>query len=356
VNWPWRSSESEGVLLRALWFPMSVLSWFYRLGTKAHLAGYERGWKKARRVDARVVSVGSLVAGGSGKTPMASWLAERLHRRGHKVALLSRGYRGEPEELVTIVSDGNRVYAGAKHAGDEPVVLAGQVAGVPVIVSKDRGLAALRAIALYCAEVLILDDGFQHHRLHRDLDLLTFDGAFGVGNGSVLPRGPLREPLASLERADAIIEIDGDLSQELSMEISRTASLAVRWSGRRVPVGLRDLNGSVTVSPEVLRGMRVGMIAGIAHPDSLRRTLESLGAVVVSQRTFRDHHRYRRADLRGLSEEAAIWITTEKDAGKILEGWTGGVDVRVLSIRVSMTEGEAFVQWVEGELGLDVVR
>ena len=356
MNWPWRSSEREGVLLRVLWFPLSIVAWGFRLAATADRARYARGWKVRRRVDARVISVGSLLVGGTGKTPMASWLAEHLHRRGHKVALLSRGYRSNQEQVVTMVSDGKKLHAGIDDAGDEPVLLAGQVAGVPVIVSKDRGLAALRAISSSGAEVLILDDGFQHHRLHRDLDVLTFDGSFGAGNGCILPRGPLREPLSALERADAIVEIDGAVPEDVDLAIKTFAQIAPRFLARRVPVSLGTLRGDARIGPEVLRGMKVGMIAGIARPDSLRRTLVDLGADIVAERIFSDHHRYRAKDLRGLVDDVAVWVTSEKDAGKIMPAWIGAADVRVLGIRLVVDDGDSLVQWVVGELGLGARR
>lgn len=352
MNWPWRSSEPERVWERILWSPLSLFAGMFRVAGSANRGRYTRGWKAQRRVDARVISVGSLLVGGSGKTPLASWLAETLHRRGHKVALLSRGYGGKPGQVVTVVSDGRALYAGPKDAGDEPVMLAGQAVGVPVIVSKDRGLAALRAISTTGAELLVLDDGFQHHRLHRDLDLLTFDGQFGVGNGRMLPRGPLREPMSALERADAIIEIDGALDSEVDELIERQAAGVPRFRGQRVPVSLATLRGDVRVSPTTLNGMKVGMISGIARPDSFRRTLEALGAQVVATRIFPDHHRYRPHDFRELEEDVSVWITSEKDAGKIMPHWVGTADVRVLGVRLVVDEGDALIGWLEGELGL----
>lgn len=361
MNWPWRESEPEGVLTRVALSPLAVISWGYGLLAAADRARYLRGWKKRRRVDARVISVGSLVVGGSGKTPMASWLAECLHGRGHKVALLSRGYGAHASvsgggASVTIVSDGVQVLTGPDRAGDEPFMLARQLAGVPVVVSKDRGVAALRAISAYGADVLILDDGFQHYRLRRDLDLVTFDAEFAVGNGHLLPRGPLRESLRGLRRADAIGEIDDDgdgaLPAAVTLAISRLAPEAFRFRAQRRPVALRDLAATVSVSPDVLRGMKVGIIAGVARPDSLRRSLRVLGAEVVAERVFRDHHRYRAKDFRGLGELASVWITTEKDAVKILPSWTAGVDLRVLAMRLVVAEHDELLDWIEARLGL----
>jgi tetraacyldisaccharide 4'-kinase len=354
---PWQATADESGWAQLLALPLAPLAGLYRLGAWIDRGRYKVGLAKTRKVDARVVSVGSLVVGGSGKTPMASWLAEQLHRRGVKVALLSRGYGGRSKNAVTVVSDGSTIFARPDQAGDEPVMLAGQVAGVPVVVGKDRGLAALRAIALSSADVLVLDDGFQHYGLHRDLDIVTFDGAFGVGNGSVLPRGPLRESLSGLARVDAVGVLDDELPASLAKSIDALAPDAYRFGARRVAVSLRSLDASVCVSPNVLRGMKVGMMAGIARPASLRESLEALGAEVVAHRTFPDHHRYRQRDLRGLSEEAEVWITTEKDAGKILPSWArgpnGNADVRVLGVRLSVNEPEAFMDWLASRLELD---
>ncbi len=349
---PWLESQDESILVRVALWPLSVASWIYGLLVRADRARYERRLKRRHRVAARVISVGSLVVGGSGKTPMASWLAEQLHGRGHKVALLSRGYGGKPRQEVTVVSDGQHVYTGPDEAGDEPVLLAGQVAGVPVIVSKDRRLAALRAISVYGAEIVILDDGFQHHRLRRDLEIVTFDGAFGAGNGHLLPRGPLRESLRGFRRADAIGEIDGVLSSALAAAAAKFAPDALRFRAQRTPVSLRDLDATIEVAPEVLRGMKVGMLVGIACPDSLRRTLHSLGAEVMAERVFRDHHRYRAGDFRGLAGEAAVWVTTEKDAAKIMPHWVRGVDVRVLAVRMAVSDERALLDWIEQRLAL----
>jgi tetraacyldisaccharide 4'-kinase len=357
VNWPWREPKPEGLLLRVALSPLAPVAWGYGLLASADRARYQRGLKRSRRVDAKVISIGSLLVGGSGKTPMASWLAERLHRRGHKVALLSRGYGAtslgrQPKATVTVVSDGRQLLSSPEHAGDEPFMLARETTGVPVVVSKDRGVAALRAIGAYGADVLILDDGFQHYRLQRDLDLVMFDAEFGTGNGNLLPRGPLREPLRGLQRAHAVGEVDGELPEAVTRAISRFAPEVFRFRAQRRPVSLRDLGATVAVLPDVLRGMRVGMIAGIARPESLRRTLTNLGAEVIAQRVFRDHHRYRARDFRGLGEQAPVWIATEKDAVKILPSWTPGLDLRVLAMRLAVAEEDALVEWIEERLGL----
>jgi tetraacyldisaccharide 4'-kinase len=301
-----------------------------------------------------VVSVGNLVVGGTGKTPTAAWIAIALQRRGHKVALCTRGYGGSHHrsrvEQVLVVSDGRYVRTRAEISGDEPMLLAAHAPGVPVLVSRDRVRAGLRAFAVFGAEVLVLDDGFHHHRLQRDVDLITIDGRFGFGNRRVLPRGPLREPLRALRYADAVGVIDGPLDPEDAATLQQLAPDAIRFAAHRRPVSVRRLRGGAGDPPEVLNGAAVGLIAGLARPSSLRNTLLQLGARVVAERTFRDHHRYRRGDLAHLAGEAPLWITTEKDALKITPDWTGRADVRVLEIDLDVAQSDTLVDWLESKL------
>jgi tetraacyldisaccharide 4'-kinase len=288
--------------------------------------------------------------GGTGKTPVAAWIAAALHRRGRKVVLASRGSGGRGAGLIDVVSDGRFVRGRAEIAGDEPMLLAAKAAGVPVLVGRDRGIVGLRALSAFGAEVLVLDDGFQHHRLARDLDLVTFDGALGFGNRRLLPRGPLREPISALRYADAIGVVDGPLPDPDLALLDRFAPHAVRFAAERVPSGLRRLDGREQIPPQDLSGRDVGLLAGIARPDSLRRTLEKLGARIVAERVFRDHHRYRERDVRWLSRGAPLWVTTEKDAVKLVPSWGGAADVRVLAIRTEIRDPGPFLDWIESRL------
>lgn len=328
---------------------LAPLAWLYGAGAWLDRTAWRRGWRTPRRLPCKVVSVGNLSVGGSAKTPTAAWLASRLQRRGHKVVLASRGYGRQGRGAVCVVSDGRHVHADVETAGDEALLLAAHAAGVPVLVGRDRGVAGLRAVAAFGAEVLVLDDGFQHHRLARDLDLVLVDAALGFGNRRVLPLGPLREPAGALRQADAVGVVDGPLREDDAAWLEARAPDALRFRVERRPVGLRPLAGGRPVAPE-LHEAEVGLLAGIARPASLRRSLESLGARVVAERTFPDHHRYRPRDLSGLADEAARWITTEKDALKILPAWVEDAQIDALVIDVVVDDEERLLDEIETRL------
>jgi len=344
------ATRRPGIPLRLLLLPLDLVALGYGAAARLHRALYQRGWLSRRRLSCQVVSVGGLAVGGSGKTPAAAWLAAALHRRGQRVVIATRGYGRRGREPVEVVSDGHRIRSSAARAGDEPMLLAAHAPGVPVLVGPDRGLAGLRAVSAFDCEVLVLDDGFQHHRLARDVDVLTVDGRLGFGAGRVLPRGPLREPLAALGCADAVLCVDGPVVEADEATLQRRAPDAFRLEGRRKPVGWRPLAGGSLRPVSGLAGLRVGTLAGIADPASLRATLERLGARVVAERSFPDHHRFRREDLARLDRHVPAWITTEKDAVKLPAAWAGGAEIHVLVIDLEVEREKEFLDWLEQRL------
>lgn len=352
MSLPWLDWRDENLAVRALLLPIAGVAVGYGAGARIHRAIFERGWRARRRLSCKVISVGNLTLGGSGKTPVAAFLANRLAQRGYKVVLASRGYGRAGGSAIDVVSDGRMLHSAPHERGDEPLVLAAHARGVPVLVGRDRGIVGLRAIASYGAQLLILDDGFQHHRVARDLEVLTFEGRFGLGNGKVFPRGPLREPLSVLSRAQLIGVIDGPLPSEDEAHLQARAPEAHRFEARRRARNLRTLRGDASAPVSTLQGMKVGMLAALARPIGLRRSLEALGAEVVAERTFRDHHRYRPSDLRGLREQAPIWVTSEKDAVKIIPSWLRGLDLRVLASTLEVSDEASLIDAIERELDL----
>ena len=346
----WLQEDAEGLLRRMALAPLLPLSWLYGLGAYCHRSVYRCGLRRAVKRPCHVVSVGNLGVGGSGKTPTAAWLAASLRARGHKVAVASRGYGRRGGDEVVVVSDGRHVRARAEESGDEPLLLAAHAPGVPVLVGRDRALAGWRALSAFGSEVLVLDDGFQHHRIHRDLDLVLFDGATGFGRGGCLPHGPLREPAGALQAADAVGVVDGPLAEGDAARLARLAPDAFRFRVYRRPHGLRRLSGAGAEDPGILAERSVGLLCGLGRPAGLRRTVEALGARVVAQRTFGDHHRYRPSDLTGLARDAPLWVTSEKDALKIPASWARGADVRVLTISLEVEDATPLLDWIESRL------
>jgi tetraacyldisaccharide 4'-kinase len=317
----------------------------YRAGAYLHRTAYDRGFRRRERLPVHVISIGNLTVGGSGKTPVVAWLARELRTRGRKVAVLSRGVGGRRIRSVNVVSDGNRILLSPSEVGEEPVWVARVARGVPVLAGANRTALALRARAVFGVEVVLLDDGFQHHRLSRDLDLVCLDAGLGLGNGHVLPRGPLREPAAALARADALLWTRAPEGSGLPGSPPNFPRECPQFVLPILPTRVRAL-GSARQEPVTwLQGARVGLLAGVARPDRFEHQLERLGAVIEGRRLFADHHPYKRGDLQGLDAELT-WITTSKDAVKIPAAWAGDCRVWVLEEEVRPVEEGRLLAWI----------
>ena len=339
----WRVNESPGARLALS--PLLLAEAPYRAGAWLHRFMYEAGLRARTRLDARVVSVGNLAVGGSAKTPVAAFLARSLAARGRRVALLSRGVGGRRAREVNVVSDGARILMGPLDAGDEPCLLAASAPGVPVLAGANRVALGLHAQAAFGAEVLVLDDGFQHHRLERDVDLVCLDARLGLGNGHVLPRGPLREPTGALSRADALVVTRASANDGPLPGADRLPPGLPLFHVAIAKVGLRPLGGGALEPLSRLRGARAGFVAAIARPDRLARELDELGAELVARRVFRDHHPYRPEDLAHL-DPTLLWVTTAKDAVKLPPAWLGGTPLYVLDEEVDAASAAPLVELV----------
>jgi len=230
----------------------------------------------------------------------------------------------------------------SRRAGDEPWFLAGRLPGIPVLVGRDRGTVGLRAVSLFGTELLILDDGFQHHRLSREIELVAIDSSVGLGGGRLLPAGPLRESVSVLSAADAFIIVDGELSAEDSETLQGLAPTAPHFFAARSPSRLFRLDDRQELPLSSLAGAEVGLLSGIARPAGFRSTVESLGAKVIATRDFADHHRYTDKDVASLGKEAARWLTTEKDAMKLQQDWFDGAAVSVIGIDLRFADSSGF--------------
>jgi tetraacyldisaccharide 4'-kinase len=311
-----RTAACTGVLAAAL----RLLSAPYGAAVALRNRLYDRGILRQERLPCPVISVGNLTVGGTGKTPTVVFIANLLKERGCRPAVLSRGYGGHAKAAVNVVSDGNRVLLGWREAGDEPILIARALPGIPVLTGPKRSHTGMAAMERFSSDILILDDAFQHRSLFRDIDIVLVDAARPFGNGLVLPRGPLREQPKALCRAGILLRT-GDADHEKPL---RDFSSLPSFRGNHRP---RELVEAATgrVSPHTdIQGQKVFAFAGIGSPEAFRRGLTALGAKVVSFQAFPDHHPYRRSDIDALRRLAAKSgatriITTEKDGVRLAD-------------------------------------
>lgn len=337
--WKWVWNRGRGAAETIL-FPFSILASLYGLSCRLRILLYEKGMLRRKKVDCLVVSIGNLTVGGTGKTPFAIFLAKKWQEKGYTVGIVSRGYRGTYKGPLRLVSDGQEVLETPEAAGDESYLMAQRLKEVPIVVSSDRYKGCRWLLERFKLDVILLDDGFQHLRLHRDLNILLVDAMNPFGNGALLPRGALREPLSEVRRADVVIftrsESEADASKWIS-EIERFGRPCIRTTFQ--PTRLIDVRNGTALPPSTLAKEPVLAFCGIGNPDSFATLLKRLGTDLREQVVFRDHHSYQPSDLEKVRKKAdhldAKWVvTTEKDAVKIkallpkdFEVWALRVDI-----------------------------
>ncbi len=350
------TEDRVGPVLHYFLYPLSLL---YGFIVRLRLFLYRARILKTGRVKSRVVSIGNITAGGTGKTPLVMHMARRFAGEGEGPVILSRGYGGSHAKKFSstpgLVSDGTELLMGPEEAGDEPYQMARELLniegfgggdGVPVIVSPDRLKGARFAVEKFRPGVIILDDGFQHIRLTRDVNILLIDPSKGpLSEARLLPRGLLREPLSALERAD-IFMIKGAGREARTMEMP--LPVRRRFGFKYRPSKLCSLNDGRHEDPNVLDGKRVAIFSGIASPESFENTVLSLGAIIVAELTYPDHHRFSGADLKeiGAMKETPggvdYIITTEKDSVR-LDGFTDVLpEIHILKIEIEIDNEQRF--------------
>ncbi len=333
---------------RAYLLPLHVISSMYGLGVRARLFLYRTGFLEESRLPCKVISVGNITLGGTGKTPTVEYVARLLKEEGMDVVLLSRGYGGRMRGKYGVVSDGNRLLLSLGEAGDEPYMLAQRLQGIPIIVGRRRDLSGRYACDHFHPHVAILDDGFQHLRVKRDVDILLVDSQTGFGNGYLFPRGPLREPLAQLSRADLFImtKVENQSSSgELEHRIKSHKRDAIIFHSNYSPEYLTDLNRGKRLPLGYIKERSVASLSGIANPAYFRHLLELTGAKVEEEIIFPDHHVYSGRDIpiiQRAMDKAEYILTTEKDAEKLSEVIGRDFPIVSLGIGLKITEGDHF--------------
>jgi tetraacyldisaccharide 4'-kinase len=308
---------------------------------------YEKNPARQRQVGCPVISVGNLVMGGSGKTPVVAAIVTLLRERGYSPAILSRGYKRRSAAALVVVSDGQSVVAGVDASGDEPQMLARRLPGVPVIVSADRYRAGVMARDRLGANVLVLDDGFQHLRLARTVNLLLLSRT--DAQQQVFPGGPLREPIDAAASADALLVADDDDPATLgrAVGVNHTFSVFTTYQPLRSVAGFAVTAGHPT---------RVITLAGIARPARFAASVRARGFTVLQELSYPDHHWYTPTDVKRVEEAAraagaeAI-LTTEKDAVRLEPLVSGAMPMMFLPIDAQIEPGAAFQSWLLDRIG-----
>jgi tetraacyldisaccharide 4'-kinase len=309
---------------------------------------YRAGVLKSRPLPCAVIAIGNLTVGGTGKTPAVRHAVETLHTLGARPVVVSRGY-GRMTRGVHVVADGRAIKLGPEEAGDEPFLLATQLRSVPVVVGENRYDAGRLAVSRFGATAVVLDDGFQHRSLAKDVEIVLARCRNPWGNGRLFPAGPLREPLEALARADVIVASGAGPGDALGGDVADAA--------RRYAPGVRLLTARyepaecwetrrMTVEPaQALAGRRLLAFAGIAHPPAFRRTLEEVGVTVPELAAFPDHFWYGREDLDRLAARAGAlgaegMVTTEKDWVRLRAVPLPSLPLWVLTVRFRLDGGD----------------
>ena len=341
---------------------LQVFSYVYGGLVKLKLAGYRVGLFKQKKLDCFVISLGNITVGGTGKTPTAYQLATYIRDLGYKVVILNRGYRSKWHGEVGVVSDGHELKMDASYAGDEAFMLAKHLPQIPVLIGPERAISGQYAIDNYDAEVAILDDGFQHWQLQRDLDIVLVDAVNVFGNGYMLPRGTLREPMSHLARADVFLLTKVDQAADGSCQyikdtISRYNDEALLLDSVHQPksfIRLEEWADNIAgegVPVSFMSGKRVMAVSAIGNPASFEHTIGSTGAEIIESLRFPDHHDFTADEFSDIISQAAkndveAIIITEKDAVKVpdltnvKQELQAVVPIYVITITVKFLQGE----------------
>lgn len=307
---------------------------------------YDRDVLKRYDLGARTISVGNLTTGGTGKTPLVALIAKQLIDNGETVCILTRGYGRKDPRTRVLVSDGNEILADAETGGDEPVELAHRLDSKAIIVSDpDRVRAAIWARKQFNISTFILDDGFQHRRARRDLDIVCVDATNPCGNGRILPAGTLRESFKSLSRADAIVITRTDQvedTSELERRLRERNPASAIFKAKTQIASVVSLEGS----EELPKGEKLSAFTGIGNPDNFFRSLKNIDIDTISTESFADHHRFTQADISSLESKAKEagaegLVTTAKDAVK-LTGMTFELPCYIAVAETIIDDADAF--------------
>ena len=303
--------------------PLIAIAIIYGLFMDLRILMYRLGIFRTYRMEGvRVISVGNITVGGSGKTPVAMMITRMLQEAGEKPAVVSRGYGRLSREPVQVVSDGNRLLETYPEAGDEAVMCAENLTGIPVICSPKRMKAIRTARDTYGAKAIVMDDGFSHLSVWRDKNILLVNALDPFGNAYLLPAGPLREPLSSIERADTVIitrasAVAPEKIDEIKKKVKACTARTIPFFTCDIePVEVIEPGGARYDAKEFLNGRETSLISGIASPGQFEAMVKALGSSPVEHFSYEDHHRFNDEELKSVLDnksKSSTLLTTEKD-------------------------------------------
>jgi len=309
------SDRSTGLSAAILRFFLATFALIYSTVVWLRNFLYSKRWLKIYRANARVFSVGNITTGGTGKTPLVIWLCKFLQQKEFQCAVLTRGYKTHAEKRASSIEH-------QASRTDEPAILTESCPQAKVIINPNRVEAAVEAVNKFGAKMLIMDDGFQHRRLYRDLDIVTIDVTCPFGYGKVLPAGLLREPVVSLKRADAAVLTRCDQIPESKLsQIEKKLQLInpdmIIAKSIHNPICAKSITGE-EITIEQLRSRKIFAFCGIGNPDAFLNTITELGATLVGSKIYNDHYHYTDSDIDDIYEqanrlEADLILSTLKD-------------------------------------------
>lgn len=348
--------EPKGLGLKAMVAFLHGCAYIYGFLLNIKLSCYKSGLLTRKKLDCYVISLGNITVGGTGKTPTAQRLAKAIRDMGYKVVILNRGYRAKWQGEIGVVSDGHELKMDAATAGDEAFMLAKHLPNVPVLIGPERAKTGQYAVEHFGAQVAILDDGYQHWQLKRNLDVVLIDAVNVFGNGHILPRGTLREPLSHLSRADVCLLTKVDQAEPGSIAYIRkkideygknpVVVESIHQPQACIELGEWVKNIASEGSPiDIIKGKKIIALSAIGNPASFEQTLCNSGAEVIESFRFPDHHEYTLEEIQdtmdqAIREGAEAIATTEKDAVKLprLPEKEGNLPIYVITVEVVMQD------------------
>lgn len=333
----------ENSVLQILFMPLSFI---YGLIIRLRNFCYDNGLFAINIIDGcKIIGVGNISVGGTGKTPVVKFIADYLVKKNLKVVVLSRGYGRESKGTV-IVSDGNKILTDFETAGDEPLLLANQLKKVPVIVEADRVKGARFIVDKFAPDVILLDDAYQHRKIFRDLNIVLIDASRGFGNNKLLPSGFLREPISNLKRADLVWLTRVDSTENLN-HLQTTIlkySKSPQVTSAHVPTALIQMKNNKSYDLSFLKDKKIVLFSGIANQASFYKVVKNLGAVVTFEKEFSDHYHYSTKDLKRIitlftSTNSDLILTTEKDYYRIASQVSYLEHFYYLTVEINIIDG-----------------